>query len=81
MTEYVLPENSLSTNQDADHPVMPAPATQVVTSWRIACDGDDGAGMGHPRVWLAISPQTGFVDCGYCDKRFVIDRDHAHDDH
>ncbi|MFN3275338.1 MAG: zinc-finger domain-containing protein [Paracoccus sp. (in: a-proteobacteria)] len=37
--------------------------------------------MGHPRVWLAISPEMGFVDCGYCDKRFVIDRAHAGDDH
>ncbi|MEY4778736.1 MAG: hypothetical protein RLZZ607_49, partial [Pseudomonadota bacterium] len=28
-----------------------------------------------------IPDDTGFVECGYCDKRFVIDRDHAHDDH
>lgn len=55
----------------------PAPETVTVTSRRIACDGDDGAGLGHPRVWLAIPPETGFVDCGYCDKRFVIDPDHA----
>ncbi|WP_407947066.1 zinc-finger domain-containing protein [Paracoccus liaowanqingii] len=53
----------------------------MVTRWRVSCDGDDTAGLGHPRVWLAISPEAGFVDCGYCDKRFVIDRDHAHDDH
>ena len=37
--------------------------------------------MGHPRVWLSIPQETGFVECGYCDKRYVIDRDHAHDDH
>ncbi len=81
MTQYDLPENPLSTNQSAAELRMPAPETQIVTTWKVACDGDDAAGLGHPRVWLAISPETGFVDCGYCDKRFVIDRDHAHGDH
>nr|WP_241963466.1 zinc-finger domain-containing protein [Paracoccus suum] len=52
---------------------MPAPRTEVVSQWKVACDGSEALEMGHPRVWLAISPQTGFVDCGYCDKRFVID--------
>ena len=81
MTQYIPPENSLSTEQSGKAELaLPAPDTQVVTQWRVACDGDDAGGMGHPRVWLAISPITGFVDCGYCDKRFVIDRDHAHGD-
>ena len=57
-----------------------APETQTVTSWKVACDGGVG-GLGHPRVWLSIPHDTGFVECGYCDKRFVIDRDHAQDDH
>ena len=52
----------------------------MVTTWKVACDGGEGA-LGHPRVWLTIPDDTGFVECGYCDKRFVIDRDHAHDDH
>ena len=30
-----------------------APETQVVTSWKVACDGGEGA-LGHPRVWLTI---------------------------
>jgi uncharacterized Zn-finger protein len=81
MTQHVTPENPFSTNQGPAELAMPAPEEQVVTKWKIACDGNDAAGMGHPRVWLAISPESGFVDCGYCDKRFVIDRDHAHDDH
>ena len=55
-----------------------APETQVVTHWKVACDGGDG---GHPRVWLTIPQDTGFVEGGYCDKRFQIDRAHAHDDH
>jgi uncharacterized Zn-finger protein len=59
---------------------LKAPETQTVTSWKVACDGGVG-GLGHPRVWLSIPHDTGFVECGYCDKRFVIDRDHAQDDH
>ncbi len=59
---------------------LTAPETQIVTSWKVACDGGEGA-LGHPRVWLVIPHDSGFVDCGYCDKRFVIDREHAHDDH
>jgi uncharacterized Zn-finger protein len=59
---------------------LKAPETQTVTSWKVACDGGEG-GLGHPRVWLSIPHDTGFVECGYCDKRFVIDRDHAQDDH
>ena len=33
-----------------------APETQTVTTWKVACDGGEGA-LGHPRVWLTI-PQT-----------------------
>ena len=48
----------------------PAPETEIVTQWRVACDGGQGA-LGHPRVWLSLSPATGRVECGYCDKAFV----------
>lgn len=47
-----------------------APETEIVTTMRIACDGG-GVASGHPRVWLQIAPDTGFVECGYCDKKFV----------
>jgi NADH dehydrogenase (ubiquinone) Fe-S protein 6 len=50
------------------------PETFRVASRRIACDGSgDGipAALGHPRVWLEID-DSGFVDCGYCDRRFVL---------
>ncbi|WCR15300.1 zinc-finger domain-containing protein [Paracoccus seriniphilus] len=60
---------------------LPAPEEVIVTSRKVACDGNDAAGLGHPRVWLAISPDTGFVDCGYCDKRFVLDPNHVDADH
>ena len=62
---------------------MPAPAapeTEIVRAWKVCCDGGEGA-LGHPRVWLVIPHDTGFVECGYCDKKYVIDREHAHDDH
>ena len=48
----------------------PAPETKIVTAWRVSCDGGSGT-LGHPRVWLSISHETGFVACGYCDCRFV----------
>jgi len=49
-----------------------APETEVVNKSRIACDGGEGA-LGHPRVWLQIPEDEGFVECGYCDKRFVLE--------
>jgi uncharacterized Zn-finger protein len=42
-----------------------------VTHTRIACDGGVGA-LGHPRVWLSIDPAKGWVECGYCDRKFVL---------
>lgn len=51
------------------------PETVLVTSTRVSCDGASaipgGAALGHPRVWLEID-EHGYVDCGYCDKRFVL---------
>lgn len=50
---------------------IPAPEVIEVTQSRIACDGGGGA-LGHPRVWLTVDPKTGFVECGYCDRKFVL---------
>ena len=47
-----------------------APESEVVTQWKVACDGGEGA-LGHPRVWLSIPKETGKVECGYCDKLFI----------
>lgn len=51
------------------------PETVTVKTRRVACDGASdipaGAALGHPRVWLEID-ERGYVDCGYCDKRFVL---------
>lgn len=51
-------------------PNLPAPETIVVRSGRIACDGVGGA-LGHPRVWLEMG-EADFVECPYCDRRFVL---------
>ena len=51
------------------------PETIYTTSRRNACDGASdvrgGAALGHPRVWLEID-EKGYVECGYCDRRFVL---------
>ncbi len=52
-----------------------APETVIVDSWRVACDGGEGA-LGHPCVWLSLSPETGEVECPYCDKK-IVHRDFA----
>jgi len=46
------------------------PEYEIVTEWRVACDGGEGA-LGHPRVWLSLSHETGYVECPYCDKLYV----------
>ncbi len=61
-------------------PSPPPPEVIEVTSRRIACDGGGGAG-GHPRVWLQIDPDKGWVECGYCDRRYVLKPGAGHEDH
>ena len=51
-------------------PDLPAPETIVVRSGRVACDGVGGV-LGHPRVWLEMG-EASFVECPYCDRRFVL---------
>jgi NADH dehydrogenase (ubiquinone) Fe-S protein 6 len=55
--------------------MMLAPETVKVKSNRVSCDGASdipgGGALGHPRVWLEID-ESGVVECGYCDKRFVL---------
>lgn len=47
---------------------------------RVCCDGAGNirsgpgyrpAALGHPRVFLEID-DSGYVDCGYCDRRFIL---------
>jgi|OM-RGC.v1.031031354 Uncharacterized protein conserved in bacteria len=50
--------------------MIDAPETIVVDESRIACEGEGGA-LGHPKVWYTI-PESGWVECKYCDRRFVL---------
>ena len=51
-------------------PDLPPPEVIQVRSKRVACDGVGGA-LGHPRVWLEMG-EADFVECTYCDRRFVL---------
>jgi NADH dehydrogenase (ubiquinone) Fe-S protein 6 len=55
--------------------MQPAPETVRTNTARVVCDGASdipgGAALGHPRVFLEID-EKGFVDCGYCDRRFIL---------
>ena len=54
---------------------IPPPEVIRVSSLSVACDGSGEvtADLGHPRVYLRIDEDLGFVECGYCDRRFVLE--------
>lgn len=47
---------------------LQAPEIKIVDKSRIACDGGTG---GHPRVWLQVDDAQGWVECPYCDCKYV----------
>ena len=53
-----------------DPSALPPPEVIAVRSRRVACDGVGGA-LGHPRVYLEMG-EASFVECTYCDRRFVL---------
>jgi uncharacterized Zn-finger protein len=50
-------------------PIEP-PDVMETDNATVACEGIGGA-LGHPRVFLMIG-EEGFVDCPYCDRRFLL---------
>jgi uncharacterized Zn-finger protein len=56
-------------------PAQPPPEIIRVSKLQVACDGSGEISpvLGHPRVFLRIDEETGFVECGYCDRRFVLE--------
>ena len=52
---------------------IPPPEVFRVSTVQVACDGSGeiSPALGHPRVFLRIDPEVGYVECGYCDRRFV----------
>jgi uncharacterized Zn-finger protein len=47
-----------------------APEKIIVSTKKIACDGDEGA-LGHPRVYLTMNAE-GQVECPYCDRLYIL---------
>ena len=61
---------------------MPVEAPEIieVEDTKVVCDGANnlGAALGHPRVYLEMGNEN-FVECPYCDRRFVLKAGaHAH---
>ena len=54
---------------------LPPPEVLRVKTVQVACDGSGevSPALGHPRVFLRMEPELGFVECGYCDRRFVLE--------
>ena len=50
--------------------LIPPPEEIKVSTKRVACDGGGGA-LGHPLVYMDMG-DDGSVECGYCDRRFVL---------
>lgn len=60
------------------HSQHPEFETIQVNSLEVVCDGGQGA-LGHPRVYLHIEGQDGFVVCPYCSRTFLYaGGDHSH---
>jgi uncharacterized Zn-finger protein len=60
---------------------IPPPEICKVATAQVACDGSGAVSpeLGHPRVFLRIDPAVGWVECGYCDRRFILDGGPADD--
>ena len=52
--------------------------TIKVDTTAVNCDGgakESGGALGHPRVYLQIKPEVGEIECPYCSRRYVLNRD------
>jgi len=66
-----LRDNPLTDQSTPGHPdAVPAPEVIAVTSRKVKCDGGGGA-LGHPVVYYDMGEEN-FVECLYCDRRFVL---------
>ncbi len=44
----------------------------IITEKRVvSCNGLDEHDNGHPKVWLKIKETETFIDCPYCEIRFL----------
>jgi uncharacterized Zn-finger protein len=65
----IIPQTVFLISEGPDMTIS-APETRIVSTYRVSCDGAEGA-LGHPRVWLQIPVDKGWVECGYCDCKFI----------
>ena len=66
-----LPHNPATDQMTPGDPdALPAPEIITVTTHKVKCDGGGGA-LGHPIVWYDMGEEN-FVECLYCDRRFVL---------
>ncbi|MEK6747275.1 MAG: zinc-finger domain-containing protein [Rickettsiales bacterium] len=47
----------------------------VVSSSEVVCDGG-GASFGHPRVYLHIEREKGYIVCPYCSRSYILKSSH-----
>jgi uncharacterized Zn-finger protein len=74
-----LHDNPLTDQATPGNPdAIPAPEVIAVRSRRVKCDGGGGP-LGHPVVYYDMGEEN-FVECLYCDRRFVLEPG-AGDDH
>jgi uncharacterized Zn-finger protein len=59
----------MSENKTFNHP-----ETVYVSTHKVSCNGNGGA-LGHPLTYYVIG-EAGYVECTYCDKRFVLQSEH-----
>lgn len=48
-----------------------SPEILRVDTTHVKCDGGGGS-LGHPLVYYNILPEVGFIECKYCDKKFIL---------
>ncbi len=60
----------MAEGQENRHSRIDPPEIEIVHTNRVSCEG--GGVLGHPRVWYSIAEDRGWVECGYCDKKFIL---------
>ncbi len=41
----------------------------------VCCDGNGDGAEGHPKVYLCINAEDGFVICPYCSRKFTAKKE------
>ncbi len=54
---------------------IPPPEVLKVRDHKVACDGSGAVSpeLGHPRIYIRIDPAVGWAECGYCDRRYILE--------